>query len=118
MNAYSITRKADAHFKNEYGCRFARYLPWNKQEPSNNGAALSVIAAGEQSHAHAHDEYEFFYVCSGTGIFWVQDRSEMIQAGDAIWVQPNTQHYFQNVSSTAILEVFSVWSTEKTGVDA
>ena len=118
VDAYSITRKADARFKNEYGCRFVRYLPWNKPEPSNNGAALSVIAPGGKSHAHAHDEYEFFYVCGGTGLFWVEDRSEMIQAGDAIWVQPNIQHHFENVSSIATLEVFSVWSTEKTGVGA
>ncbi len=118
MNTYSITRKADAHFSNEYGCRFARYLPWNTTAPSNNGAALSVMAPGEQSHAHAHDEYEFFYVCSGEGLFWVEGQSEIIQAGDALWVQPNTQHHFENVSRTVTLEVFSVWSTERTGVEA
>ncbi|UQS17174.1 cupin domain-containing protein [Pseudomonas sp. HS6] len=118
MTSYSITRKADAPSSQEYGCRFTRYLPWGNPQPSDNGAAVSVIAPGEQSLAHEHDEHEFFYVCSGAGLFWAQDRSEMIQAGDAIWVQPGTRHHFENTSSAATLEVFSVWSTESKGAEA
>ncbi|MEV7457099.1 cupin domain-containing protein [Pseudarthrobacter oxydans] len=103
-------RARDAHREVEYGCEFRRVLPWGSDAPSETGLGVSVIAPGESSQPHSHDDWEQFLVTAGTGAAIIDGALHPIERGDAFVISSQREHYFVNPSTEKDLELVSVWS--------
>jgi mannose-6-phosphate isomerase-like protein (cupin superfamily) len=110
MSEIQIQHRAESEFHDEYGCAFRRILPWGRTGPSDTGMGVCVVAPGKVSTPHSHVDHEQFYVVRGTGLVHVDDQVAELGPGDALVVDSQRVHYFENISPTEDLELVSVWS--------
>lgn len=72
----------------------------------------------QQAKPHYHEKTEeIYYILSGTGEIRLDDRTERIQARDAVYVPPGAIHALRNLSQGEILEVLAICSPEYSDED-
>jgi quercetin dioxygenase-like cupin family protein len=78
-----------------------------------NGALNNLevrVEPGCQISPHKHDNSsEFYYVVSGSGMFFINGEWEYIRAGEAIMAPINVEHGIKN-HSNSVLILFSTFS--------
>ena len=70
---------------------------------------------------HTHAVGEAFFVLSGRGAAGTGDREYEVAAGSALYVPPNTVHWFRNLDDTEPVQIVGVYapagSLEESGYD-
>ncbi|GAA4782256.1 class I tRNA ligase family protein [Lysobacter hankyongensis] len=74
--------------------------------------AWGLIAPGETSHRHRHDDHELFVVVSGEGRIVVDGVTHALRADDSVHVPPLRGHHIVNTSATEMLRVLKFWWSE------
>lgn len=74
--------------------------------------AWGLIAPGETSHRHRHDDHELFVVVAGEGRIVVDGVEHPLRADDSVHVPPLRGHHIVNTSSTEAMRVLKFWWTE------
>ncbi len=69
------------------------------------------IPIGGQTVAHAHFEVEIFHIIKGTGLMCINEKEEVIQAGDLIHISPHQRHQLHNTGPEE-LHFLSVYSED------
>jgi len=59
---------------------------------------------------HTHDVGEAFFVISGRGAAGTEDEEYEVTAGSALYVPPNTVHWFRNLDDNEPVEICGVYA--------
>ena len=58
--------------------------------------AHAIVPSGRSSTPHALKTSEVYYILSGTGKMHIDDETQMVEAGDAVYIPPNTKQFICN----------------------
>jgi mannose-6-phosphate isomerase-like protein (cupin superfamily) len=65
--------------------------------------AHATVAIGQTSIAHSLTTSEVYYILSGTGKMHINEETQTVEPGDAIYIPPNAKQFLQNTGSDPIV---------------
>ena len=65
--------------------------------------AHATLAVGETSQPHSLKTSEVYYILSGRGEMHIDDESQIVEAGDAVYIPPNTRQFIRNCSDEPLV---------------
>lgn len=65
--------------------------------------AHAVVQPGESSTPHSLRTSEVYYVLSGRGEMHIDDETQTIEPGDAVYIPPNARQFVRNMSSEPLM---------------
>ncbi len=86
------------------GCQLRELLHPDKQPLAlRYSLAQAIVPVGTTTTPHALKTSEVYYILSGRGEMHIDDESQIVQAGDAIYIPPNARQYIANCGSDPIV---------------
>ncbi|MFM7428158.1 MAG: cupin domain-containing protein [Elainella sp.] len=82
--------------------------------------AHAILAAGQTSTPHRLKTSEVYYVLSGRGEMHIDQETQVIQPGDAVYIPPGARQYVRNLGSEALVFLCIVdpaWRAEDEAVE-
>lgn len=73
------------------------------------GAAWAILAPGESTKHHQHQELETFFIVRGQGEMTVDGDTASVEPGSVVFHQPFHQHTLRNTSDAEDLLFLTVW---------
>lgn len=58
--------------------------------------AHAVLPVGEISQPHSLKTSEVYYILSGRGEMHIDDQSQLVEPGDAVYIPPNTRQFIRS----------------------
>jgi methionyl-tRNA synthetase len=92
-----------------YGIRVQPLYPWEGVVEPPFGAAWAVVAPGQSTKHHGHQEGETFFVAQGRGVMRIGDEAVEVRAGDVVYQPPFERHTLENTSTAEDLVFLTVW---------
>lgn len=106
-------RKLDPEtFVSAYNVDLQVLYPWEGVVESPFGAAWAVLAPGESTKPHAHQECETFFIARGQGVFAIDDQRFEVEPGHVTFHEPFHNHVLTNTSDEDLL-FLTVWWEDK-----
>jgi methionyl-tRNA synthetase len=104
-------RKLDpATFVNAYNVDLQPLYPWDGVVEPPFGAAWAVLAPGESTKPHAHQELETFFIAQGRGEFAIGDAERVtVEPGTVTFHEPFHNHTLTNTSDEPLLFLTVYW---------
>ena len=96
-------------FLQAYGVDLQVLYPWEGVGEPPVGAAWAILAPGEATKHHQHQEGETFFIARGQGVMTVGDESVPVEAGSVVFQRPFHQHTLTNTSEMEDLMFLTVW---------
>jgi methionyl-tRNA synthetase len=104
-----LIRKLDpASFVHEYNVDLQLLYPWDGVIAPPFGAAWAVLAPGESTKPHAHQECETFFIARGAGEMSIGEERILVEAGDVTFHRPFDNHTLTNTAAEELL-FLTVW---------
>ncbi|MFG6150641.1 cupin domain-containing protein [Halobacillus sp. B23F22_1] len=103
-----IQRETNNSYKKEYGAFLRRLYPWKRANKSPFGSGLLVVNPNESTSPHSHDEEETFVILEGEGVVSIDNHSENVSKGDAIYFEPYSVHSIKNIGAEP-LKFIAIW---------
>ncbi|MEM7584697.1 MAG: class I tRNA ligase family protein [Acidobacteriota bacterium] len=100
--------EADKLFQ-AYNVDLQMLYPWEGVVETPFGAAWAILAPGESTKLHQHQEGETFFIARGSGVMEVADESTPVTAGSVVFQQPFQAHTLTNTSGSEDLMFLTVW---------
>jgi len=63
---------------------------------------VSEVPIGSEQPVHKHEPEQCYYIIRGKGLMVIEDESEEVTAGDAIYIPPNKEHGIKNVGGEVL----------------
>ncbi|WP_394848190.1 class I tRNA ligase family protein [Pendulispora brunnea] len=105
----SIQRLDSSKLQSAYGIRVQSLYPWQGVVEPPFGAAWAVVAPGEETKHHAHQDAETFFIAKGRGVMRIGDEVYDVQAGDVLYQPPFQSHTLVNTGDAEELLFLTVW---------
>lgn len=103
-------RKLDpSSFVHAYNVDLQVLYPWDGVVEPPFGAAWAVLAPGESTKPHAHQECETFFIARGNGVMSIGSERVPVEAGDVTFHQPFDDHRLTNTSESEDLLFLTVY---------
>ena len=103
-------RKLDPEtFVNAYNVDLQILYPWEGVVEPPFGAAWAVLAPGESTKPHAHQECETFFIARGTGVFAIGDQRFDVEPGHVTFHEPFHNHVLTNTGDEEMLFLTVYW---------
>lgn len=104
-------RKLDPEtFVNAYNVDLQPLYPWDGVVEPPFGAAWAVLAPGESTKPHAHQELETFFIAQGRGEFSIGDSERVeVEPGTVTFHEPFHNHTLTNTSDEPLLFLTVYW---------
>jgi mannose-6-phosphate isomerase-like protein (cupin superfamily) len=64
--------------------------------------AHAVVKPGKTSKPHKLKTSEVYYILEGEGIMYINEESERVQPGQAIYIPPNSRQYIRNTGRSEL----------------
>lgn len=107
-------RKLDPEsFVSAYNVDLQLLYPWEGVVDPPFGAAWAVLAPGESTKPHAHQELETFFIAKGQGVFSIGDDRVEVEPGDVTFHEPFHNHVLTNTSDEEELLFITVFWEDK-----
>ena len=107
-------RKIDPEkFVNAYNVDLQLLYPWEGVVEPPFGAVWAVLAPGETTKPHAHQECETFVILKGQGLMSVGEERKPVGPGDTTFHRPFDNHVLTNTSGTEGLVFLSLYWEER-----
>jgi mannose-6-phosphate isomerase-like protein (cupin superfamily) len=77
--------------------------------------AHAIVPVGETSTPHALKTSEVYYILSGKGEMHIDDETQMVEPGDAVYIPPNAKQYIRNCTNEPLVFICIVdpaWQKE------
>jgi methionyl-tRNA synthetase len=100
-------------FVHAYNVDLQVLYPWDGVVEPPFGAAWAVLAAGESTKPHAHQECETFFVARGRGVFAIDGEQVEVGPGSVTFHEPFHHHVLTNTSDDEDLLFLTVWWEDK-----
>ncbi len=112
-----LIRKLDpSSFVHEYNVDLQLLYPWDGVIAPPFGAAWAVLAPGESTKPHAHQECETFFIARGAGEMSIGEERIRVEAGDVTFHRPFDNHTLTNTAPDELL-FLTVWWEDRTQWD-
>jgi methionyl-tRNA synthetase len=98
-----------ATFVRAYNVDLQPLYPWDGVADPPFGAAWAVLAPGESTKAHAHQECETFFVARGHGVLAIGDEQTEVGPGSVSFHPPYDNHVLTNASDQEELLFLTVY---------
>lgn len=98
------------------GCRIKEWLhPKNDAIDLPYSVAVATVDVGQHSYKHKLEQAEVYLITAGRGLMHIDDEQQEVNAGDAIYIEPERIQWIENsgeevLTFTAI--VSPPWSEE------
>lgn len=96
-------------FHPAYDVRMMDVLPRPEGHTAAFYAGLAIVAPGEITKPHRHDECETFFIFAGAGRATSDGVSREVQRGDVIHFDPFERHTLENTGAEDLLFLTVVW---------
>jgi methionyl-tRNA synthetase len=107
-------RKIDPEsFVNAYNVDLQLLYPWEGVVEPPFGAVWAVLAPGETTKPHAHQECETFIILEGQGLMSVGEEQKEVGPGDTTFHRPFDNHVLTNTSDREPLTFVSIFWEER-----
>ena len=107
---------ACAEFMAGDGTRLRELLHPDKQPISlRYSLAHAILPVGETAQPHSLKTSEVYYIISGRGEMHIDDESQIVEPGDAVYIPPNTRQFIRNCSDEPLVFICIVdpaWRNE------
>jgi methionyl-tRNA synthetase len=105
-----LIRKIDPEtFVHAYNVDLQMLYPWDGVVEPPFGAAWAMLAPGESTKPHAHQECETFFVFKGRGEMAIGSERQEIGPGDVTFHRPFDNHVLTNLSQDENLVFLTVY---------
>lgn len=105
-----LIRKLDPEtFVHAYNVDLQMLYPWEGVVEPPFGAAWAVLAPGESTKPHAHQECETFFIAQGRGTFSIDGEEVEVGPGHVTFHRPFHDHRLTNTSETEDLLFLTVY---------
>jgi len=81
--------------------------------------AHATLPAGQTSQPHSLKTSEVYYILSGSGEMHVDDETQVVEPGDAVYIPPNARQFIRNRGSEPLVFICIVdpaWRQEDEAV--
>lgn len=65
--------------------------------------ARATLAAGQTSALHSLTTSEVYYILSGVGEMHIDDETQLVEAGDAVYIPPNAKQFIYNCGTEPLI---------------
>jgi mannose-6-phosphate isomerase-like protein (cupin superfamily) len=65
--------------------------------------AHAIVLPGQTSKPHALKTSEVYYILNGTGEMHIDAETQVVEAGDAIYIPPNAQQFIHNLGTEPLV---------------
>jgi len=65
--------------------------------------AHAIVPVGQTSTPHALKTSEVYYILKGTGEMFINDESQVVGAGDTIYIPPEAKQFIRNMGSEPLV---------------
>jgi len=52
---------------------------------------------------HSHEQEQYYYIISGTGLMVIDDQSKEVEEGDAVFIPSNSTHGIKNIGNDRLI---------------
>ena len=75
------------------------------KQPLNLGYSLAhaIVGVGDTSQAHSLTTSEVYYILSGAGEMHINDETQSVGVGDAIYIPPDAKQFITNTGSEPLI---------------
>jgi mannose-6-phosphate isomerase-like protein (cupin superfamily) len=98
------------------GCQIKEWLhPKNDSIDLPYSIAMATIDIGQKSYKHKLEQAEVYLITSGQGCMHINDEQMNVSAGDAIYIEPSSIQWIENISKEPLRFVAIVnppWTNE------
>jgi mannose-6-phosphate isomerase-like protein (cupin superfamily) len=70
--------------------------------------AHAIVPIGQTSTPHSLTTSEVYYILSGEGEMHIEQESQTVAPGDAVYIPPNARQYIRNVGSEPLVFICMV----------
>jgi mannose-6-phosphate isomerase-like protein (cupin superfamily) len=74
--------------------------PKNEELQIRYSIAHAMVRPGETSLPHRMKTTEVYYILEGEGIMYIEDESEKVHAGQAVYIPPSDKQYIKNTGNS------------------
>ena len=67
--------------------------------------AHAIVPIGQTSTPHSLTTSEVYYILSGAGEMHIDEETERVEPGDAVYIPPNTKQYIRNCGEEPLVFV-------------
>lgn len=79
------------------GCRIKEWLhPKNDPVKLSYSVAMATVDVGQSSYKHTLEQTEIYLITSGQGLMHIDDKQELVSAGDAVYIEPTRIQWIEN----------------------
>ena len=82
--------------------------------------AHATLPVGQTSQSHSLKTSEVYYILSGTGEMHIEDETQLVEPGDAVYIPPNARRFIHNCGNEPLVFICIVdpaWRKEDETVD-
>lgn len=65
--------------------------------------AHATLPVGQTSQPHSLKTSEVYYIISGKGEMHIEDETELVESGDAVYIPPNARQFIHNCGSEPLV---------------
>jgi mannose-6-phosphate isomerase-like protein (cupin superfamily) len=75
------------------------------KQPVNLGYSLAhaIVSVGDTSQPHSLTTSEVYYILSGVGEMDINNETQMVEVGDAIYIPPDAKQFITNTGSEPLI---------------
>lgn len=91
------------------GTRLRELLHPDKQDIAlRYSLAHAIVPVGQVSVPHALTTSEVYYILSGVGEMHINDETQRVEPGDAVYIPPNARQFIRNVGEEPLVFICMV----------
>jgi methionyl-tRNA synthetase len=114
-----LIRKLDpGSFVHAYNVDLQLLYPWDGVVEPPFGAAWAVLAPGESTKPHAHQECETFFIARGAGTMSIGEERIPVETGDVTFHRPFDNHTLTNTAAEELLFLTVWWEDRRQWAEA
>lgn len=68
----------------------------------NLSLQISSVPVGSEQPVHAHAPEQCYYIIRGTGLMRIEDETQEVTAGDAVFIPADRKHGLRNIGDTVL----------------
>lgn len=85
------------------GCRIFELLhPHQDQIDLPYSLAIAEVEPGESSYRHRLEQTEVYYLLEGQGLMHINDETQAVKSGDAVFIPARAVQWIENLGSTTL----------------
>jgi mannose-6-phosphate isomerase-like protein (cupin superfamily) len=75
------------------------------KQPVNLGYSLAhaIVSVGDTSQPHSLTTSEVYYILSGVGEMHINNKTQIVEVGDAIYIPPDAKQFITNTGSEPLI---------------